>query len=152
MALASGVESSEQLLLMWEDNYPRGNGSARLIMSCCTWRLRLCTQCFRNYWGLKEMATHSSTLAWKKRMDGGAWQATVHGVAKSWTWLSDFTFIEKYYLLNVIYYLWFLEWCSKITKVFLKRWPIRGGWIISFVRSKDLICLWSVRKTIVCCT
>ena len=25
-------------------------------------------------------------------MDGGAWWATVHGVAKSWTWLSDFTF------------------------------------------------------------
>ena len=26
-------------------------------------------------------------------MDGGAWQAAVHGVAKSWTRLSDFTFI-----------------------------------------------------------
>ena len=25
-------------------------------------------------------------------MDRGAWKATVHGVAKSWTWLSDFTF------------------------------------------------------------
>ena len=25
-------------------------------------------------------------------MDGGAWWATVHGVAKSWTRLSDFTF------------------------------------------------------------
>ena len=25
-------------------------------------------------------------------MDGGAWEATVHGVAKSWTRLSDFTF------------------------------------------------------------
>ena len=25
-------------------------------------------------------------------MDGGAWQATIHGVAKSWTRLSDFTF------------------------------------------------------------
>ena len=25
-------------------------------------------------------------------MDRGAWWATVHGVAKSWTWLSDFTF------------------------------------------------------------
>ena len=25
-------------------------------------------------------------------MDGGAWQAAVHGVAKSWTRLSDFTF------------------------------------------------------------
>ena len=24
-------------------------------------------------------------------MDGGAWQATVHGVAKSWTWLSYFS-------------------------------------------------------------
>ena len=25
-------------------------------------------------------------------MEGGAWQATVHGVTKSWTRLSDFTF------------------------------------------------------------
>ena len=25
-------------------------------------------------------------------MDRGAWQATVHGVTKSWTWLSDFHF------------------------------------------------------------
>ena len=25
-------------------------------------------------------------------MDGGAWWAAVQGVAKSWTWLSDFTF------------------------------------------------------------
>ena len=25
-------------------------------------------------------------------MDRGAWQATVHGVAKSWTWLSHFHF------------------------------------------------------------
>ena len=28
----------------------------------------------------------------ENRMDGGAWWATVHGVAKSWTRLSDFTF------------------------------------------------------------
>ena len=33
----------------------------------------------------KEMATHSSTLAWKNPTDGGAWWATVHGVAKSQT-------------------------------------------------------------------
>ena len=31
------------------------------------------------------MATHSSTLAWRTPMDRGAWQATVHAVAKSWT-------------------------------------------------------------------
>ena len=39
----------------------------------------------------KEMTTHSSTLAWKNPMDGGAWQAAVHGVAKSQTRLSDIT-------------------------------------------------------------
>ena len=31
------------------------------------------------------MATHSSILAWRIPMDRGAWQATVHGVAKSQT-------------------------------------------------------------------
>ena len=37
----------------------------------------------------KGMATHSSILAWKIPMDRGAWQATVHEVAKDWTQLSD---------------------------------------------------------------
>ena len=35
------------------------------------------------------MATHSSILAWRIPMDRGAWRATVHGVAKSQTQLSD---------------------------------------------------------------
>ena len=37
------------------------------------------------------MATHSSILAWKITwtMDGGAWRATPHGVAKSLTRPSD---------------------------------------------------------------
>ena len=35
----------------------------------------------------KEMATHSSVLVWRIPWMG----ATVHGVAKSWTRLSDFT-------------------------------------------------------------
>ena len=38
------------------------------------------------------MAPHFTTLAWKNPMDGGAWWAAVHGVAKSPTRLSDFTF------------------------------------------------------------
>ena len=33
----------------------------------------------------KEMATHSSILAWRIPMDRGAWQSTVHGVTKSQT-------------------------------------------------------------------
>ena len=39
---------------------------------------------------LKEgMATFSSILAWRIPMDRGAWLATVHGVTKCWTLLSD---------------------------------------------------------------
>ena len=35
------------------------------------------------------MATHSSILTWRILIDRGAWQATVHGVTKSQTQLSD---------------------------------------------------------------
>jgi len=35
------------------------------------------------------MATHSSILAWTVLVDRGGWQATVHGVTKSQTQLSD---------------------------------------------------------------
>ena len=35
------------------------------------------------------MATHSGVLAWRNPMDRGAWRATVHGVAKGWTRLSN---------------------------------------------------------------
>ena len=37
----------------------------------------------------EEMATHSSILAWRIPTDRGAWRATVHGVPKSRTQLSD---------------------------------------------------------------
>ena len=36
----------------------------------------------------KEMTIHSSILAWKISWTGG-WLATIHGVTKSWTRLSD---------------------------------------------------------------
>ena len=43
----------------------------------------------------KEMAGNGNTLQYsclENPMDGGAWWATVHGVAKSQTRLSEFTF------------------------------------------------------------
>ena len=49
----------------------------------------------------KEMATHSSTLGLENFMDGGAWWATVHGVSKSRTGLSDFTFTFTFHLLTL---------------------------------------------------
>ena len=48
----------------------------------------------------KEMAAHSNTLAWENPMDRGAWWATVHGVTKSWTWLSDQAHTIKYKYKN----------------------------------------------------
>ena len=33
-------------------------------------------------------------------MDGGAWYAAVHGVARSWTWLNDFTFTFHFHALE----------------------------------------------------
>ena len=48
--------------------------------------------------------------------DGGAWQAKVHGVAKSWTRLSDFpfTFIKRLFssslsAARVNYGMWFMH-------------------------------------------
>ena len=46
------------------------------------------------------MAPHSSTLAWKNPMDGGAWWAAVHGVTKSWARLNDFTFTFQFHALE----------------------------------------------------
>jgi len=37
------------------------------------------------------MAPHSSTLAWKISGTGKAWWAAIHGFAKSWTRLSDWS-------------------------------------------------------------
>ena len=34
-------------------------------------------------------------------MDGGTWWATVHGVAKSWTGLSDFTFTFSFGVISL---------------------------------------------------
>ena len=50
------------------------------------------------------VATHSSILAWRIPMDRGAWWATVHGVAKSWTWLKQLnTSTTLNYLLKTFF-------------------------------------------------
>ena len=48
----------------------------------------------------KAMTTYSNTLTWKNPMFRGAWQAAVHGVAKSQTRLSDFTFTFHFHSLE----------------------------------------------------
>ena len=46
------------------------------------------------------MAPHSSTLCLENPMDGGPWWAAVHGVAKSRTRLSNFTFTFHFHALE----------------------------------------------------
>ena len=46
------------------------------------------------------MAPHSSNSCLENPMDRRAWQAAVHGVAKSQTQLSDFTFTFHFHALE----------------------------------------------------
>ena len=48
----------------------------------------------------KEMVTYSSIFACKIPIDRGAWQATVHGVVKSRTRVSDFIFTFLFHALE----------------------------------------------------
>ena len=48
------------------------------------------------------MATYSNILAWKI-LDRRAWQATLHGVANSWTQLSDPQFFINTVYINIVY-------------------------------------------------
>ena len=87
--------------------------------------------------------THSSTLAWKFpwTKEPGAWWATVHGVAKSRTWLSDFTFTFMYiYIIRTVHFLkgTFKKWFIHLKESFyhlpwmdhffscVRGWSVRG--------------------------
>ena len=48
----------------------------------------------------KAMAPHSSTLAWKVPWTEEPGRLAVHGVAESWTRLSDFTFTFHFHALE----------------------------------------------------
>ena len=56
--------------------------------------IKICRECGEGY----GTPLHCSCL--ESPMDGGAWWAAVHGVAKSWTRLSDFTFTFHFHALE----------------------------------------------------
>ena len=47
-----------------------------------------------------EKAMHPTPILLPGKSYGGAWKAAVHGVAKSWTRLSDFTFTFHFHALE----------------------------------------------------
>ena len=58
----------------------------------------------------KEMANHSSTLAWKNPMDRGAWQATIYSITKNQTQLSDKHFHFRFTLQHLTD-MWYTHLC-----------------------------------------
>ena len=66
----------------------------------------------------KAMAPHSSPLAWEIPLDGGAWWAAVHGVKKSQTQLSNFTFTFHFHALEK----------EMTTHYSVLAWRIPGSW------------------------
>ena len=52
-------------------------------------------------------------------MDGGVWWFTVHGVTKSWTQLSDFTYFLLTYLVKLMIY--------KLYEVVISLWRVPPG-------------------------
>ena len=62
---------------------------------------RVLTICYELAMGFREgNGTPLQYSCLENPMDGGAWKAAVHGVAKSWTWLSDFTFTFHFHALE----------------------------------------------------
>ena len=53
-----------------------------------------------SYWGVGTQITPLQYSCLENPMDGGAWEAAVSGVAKSWTRLSDFTFTFHFHALE----------------------------------------------------
>ena len=104
----------------------------------------------------KKMATHSGILVHYK--DKGAWWATVHGVAKSWTWLRGwahpfstvhlngkiFTVISSIHIVRPwtipslsLLFLSFPQRDQTLCPCTLARWVTPGGWPLSVLVYKS---------------
>ena len=54
--------------------------------------------------GITDLMDMSMSKLWKLVMDRKAWRAAVHGVAKSWAWLSNRTELNRYTLVQQVHF------------------------------------------------
>ena len=96
----------------------------------------------------EQMATHSSILAWRISTDRGAWWATVHGVAKSQTWLKWL----NTYNTELVQSWRTCFWCGEKLHTFCFRNIVRknclvGTGQIQWSNNKDIIHFWVYSTT-----
>ena len=84
----------------------------------------------------KGMATHSSFLAQRIPMDRGAWWDTLHGVAKSQAWLSDWAQHSTFSIFPWVY----------LPPICLLWWNIFSNNLLILVLAMYLICCYSVAQ------
>ena len=99
---AISIHTSSLLSLLHTDPHPTHLGHQRIPSwaPCSVQRFRPSILYMVVYiWG-EGNGTPLQYSCLENPMDGGAWWAAVHGVAKSWTQLSNFPFIFHFYALE----------------------------------------------------
>ena len=93
------------------------------------------------------MATHSSILAWRIPMDGGAWWATVQGVRVKHDWATKqrvYTLVHAWHLMDAKVRATAFVCISLYTHVSVKVWICAHEWICLQFVCTHMIVTWSI--------